>query len=99
DFSTRIQASFELFAIWASEYHVVRIIVGGEVIEEKMVMHGTQVQRPENPIEPEGYEGRVFMHWSMQINGNQAFRFETNIVRSITLHAVWSRGEVEQPGG
>jgi len=107
NFGNPVFYSFSLYAIWVPEEHTVRIewndASGNLEYVEFLVTHGQTISSqywPQNPIYPPYgiAEDARFLHWSMTPNGNQAFDFgSTAVTRSFTLHAVWTRGEIE-PG-
>ena len=48
-----------------------------------------------SPIDSKGKEGYTFKHWSLQINGETAFDFDTAITDNITLYAKWNVYTIE----
>lgn len=96
DFSKVVESNLTLYAKWnpVAQYTVTFNTNGGSDISNRIVNEKTRVSRPTDPTK----EYHTFGGWFTNEECSEAFDFNTNIEKDITLYAKWTSYEKSLSG-
>ena len=94
DFETKIDKDITLIAKWIEDkslkqYTVKFDVDGGSNVTEQIIIKGSKLVRPEDPIK----DGYIFKEWVL--NG-KTYDFNTPVTENMTLIARWFKNETQK---
>ncbi|WP_167434087.1 InlB B-repeat-containing protein [Paenibacillus silvae] len=85
-FTTSVTSNLTLYAKWTSNKHTVSFDSnGGSDVERQLVSPGEKATEPSMPT----WEGYRFDGWYSDLEGTQAYDFQTAVTTNLTLYAKW----------
>ena len=92
NFNTPVTGDIVLHAVYTKETYTITFNThGGSEIESQTVTHGGKATQPTPPTRT-GYN---FIRWSLTENGTESYDFNTQVTKSITIHAVWTQNSIQ----
>lgn len=87
--NTPITSNLKLYANWSNQVYTVSFnTYGGSSIDNVFVVNGGKITAPTPPTR----SGYTFVHWYLENNLNNVFKFDTTTITSnLTLNANWKK--------